>query len=193
MPAISLSPQYHLYIDGEDLEKHAALVKAFKQGSGHGLLFLDSGDHQFGEQAKEHAKGTGSRQQRRGAGKTRLPRRHRRGDQSGVRGFDRGLLNSLLHAFQHGLEQGARRIGTLMPMPALPSVSQANPSEPCVTSIATHTAATPATAHERRINNPAAQAKMPMWLALATQNNPNAAQATPADTPACSASTLWIQ
>ena len=40
--SLSLSPNKHLYLDGEDLEKFPTLIEAFKRGSGHGLLYLDA-------------------------------------------------------------------------------------------------------------------------------------------------------
>ncbi|MBF0292710.1 MAG: DEAD/DEAH box helicase [Nitrospinae bacterium] len=50
MPVISLSPHKKLYIEGDDLEKHPDLVRAFQRGSGHGLLALDVGSGLVTEQ-----------------------------------------------------------------------------------------------------------------------------------------------
>lgn len=42
MTKIALSPNYRLYIDGENVDEYAELRKAFATGSGAGLLYLDS-------------------------------------------------------------------------------------------------------------------------------------------------------
>ena len=71
---------------------------------------------------------------------------------------------------------GARRMGTLMSIPAFPRANHAKPSGPCVTSIATHNAATPGAAHQRRIRIPASSAKNAMCSAFVTANKVNTAQ-----------------
>ena len=58
-------------------------------------------------------------------------------------------------------------------MPAFPSASHAKPSEPCVASTATQSAATAGAAHQRRISTPASAPNTPRCSALATQNSRN--------------------
>lgn len=50
MPTIYLSPGRRLYVEGEGLEKHQNLARAFLISSGHGLLFLDIVDSLFTEE-----------------------------------------------------------------------------------------------------------------------------------------------
>ncbi len=80
-----------------------------------------------------------------------------------------------------------------MSIPALPSVSQAKPSGPWVTSIATHSAATAGAAHQRRIRIPANTAKTAMWSPLAMANKVKTAHPAASPRPPYRESTNWIQ
>ncbi len=49
MPAIALSPNRHLFIEGAEAKPHEALRSAFQSSSGYGLLFLDESSDAFTE------------------------------------------------------------------------------------------------------------------------------------------------
>ncbi|MBI1819529.1 MAG: SNF2 helicase-associated domain-containing protein, partial [Nitrospirae bacterium] len=50
MPGVLVSPHHRLYLEGEDLDQFKELERAFKRGSGHGLLYLDMAAGEFSEE-----------------------------------------------------------------------------------------------------------------------------------------------
>ena len=75
-----------------------------------------------------------------------------------------------------------------------PAPARRSPSEPCVTSIATHSAATAGMAHQRRIRMPASSANTPMCSAFDHgRTAANSAQPAASPMPPWTASTNWIQ